>query len=268
VKKAYVSNLLRKFRLLPLTDKVRFYLHAFQNRKINRHFRKENPDVKLPPDYLLYESFQLHYPNYYLDGFETAKDVVDALRPHTSFKDQRILDWGCGPGRLIRHLPALVGNGCTFYGTDYNQKSIDWCSQNLADINFNQNSLAALLPYAGNFFDIIYGYSIVTHLSEQHHFAWYTELMRVLKPGGVLFLTTQGDNYKVKLTAAELLTFNQGQVVVRGDVKEGHRTYSAFQPTGFMQRLFEKDEVVQHLTPKADAGTWLPQDIWIVRKRN
>ena len=163
-------------------------------------------------------------------------------------------------------MPETIGNGCEYYGTDYNAKSIDWCSKNLSGIHFNLNSLNAELPYADNFFDVIYGISIFTHLSEKLHFDWFKELYRTLKPGGILFLTTQGTNFIGKLTSGELEIFQNGDLVVRGNVKEGHRTYSAFQPKKFIQKLFENCMIEEHIEPEPESGKGIPQDIWIVRK--
>jgi SAM-dependent methyltransferase len=236
------------------------------NRKINHDFRAAHPDVPLPPDYLLYESFRINYAKYYTDGIETAKWLIEYFRKHIDLKDRRILDWGCGPGRIIRHLPALLGDGCGYYGTDYNAESIDWCKKNLRGIKFSKNSLAPNLHYPDDFFDVIYGISILTHLSEQFHYGWFNELQRVLKPGGIMFLTTQGDNFKVKLTKCELKIFEEGRLVVRGKTKEGHRTFSAFQPKDFMERLFASVKILEHAEIKPGKGQWLPQDIWIIRK--
>jgi len=266
MKKGQISNLLRRLGLMYFTDWVRYYMQKFKNRKINRDFKIKYPDVKLPPDYLIYESFQINYQKYYTDSIETVTWLTDHLRKHIELKDKRILDWGCGPGRIIRHLPNVVGNGCEYFGTDYNKKTIDWCVNNLSGIQFNNNSLAAQLPYEDNFMDVIYGISIFTHLSEQLHYDWYTELYRVLKPKGIMFLTTQGDNFKIKLTNAELNKYNDNQLIVRGNVKEGHRTYSAFHPQGFMRKLFSNAEILEHIEIKSETGDWLPQDIWIIRK--
>lgn len=267
MRKGQVSNILRSFGLIYLTDWIRYYIQSFTNRKVNREFKKNNPGVKLPPDYLIYESFQINYAKYYTGSIDTAKWVTGHIGKHIELKNLKILDWGCGPGRVIRHLPAVAGNGCEYYGTDYNQKSVEWCRENLPGITFSLNSLQASLPYPTDFFNAIYGISIFTHLSEPLHYEWFRELYRVLSPGGVLFLTTQGDNFKIKLTDRELANYEKGELIVRGKVKEGHRTFSAFHPEGFMKKLFADAEILEHIVTEPGNGKWLPQDIWLVRKK-
>lgn len=261
-----ISNLLRFFGLIYLTDWIRYYIEKVKNQKQNKSFKSKHPDLILPPDYLLYESFQLSYSKYYNGGLDTAKWLSDHFKKHIDLKSCNVLDWGCGPGRVIRHMPEVIGSDSHYYGTDYNSKSIQWCSKNLSNINFNTNSLKAELPYENDFFDVIYGISIFTHLSEEMHYNWYNELYRTLKPGGILFLTTHGDNYKAKLTQSEIEKFDKGELIERGKVKEGHRTYTAFQPKSFMENLFSNATILEHIETLPDGGGWLPQDIWIIRK--
>lgn len=266
MKRGEISNLLRKLRLLYFTDWIRYNVQKFENRTINNQFKKENPEVKLPPDYLMYESFRLNYRKYFVEGRESAKSLINHFERHIELKNKVILDWGCGPGRIIRHFPFLIGNGCEFLGTDYNKNSIDWCSKNLPGIKFNNNSLKAELPYESNSIDVIYGLSIFTHLSEKMHHDWIDELFRILKPNGIMLLSTQGENFIPKMTDEEIEIFKQNKLVVRGNVKEGHRTYSAFHPKEFMKKLFSKLEILEHVEnpPKNDKS--FPQAIWIVKK--
>ena len=77
--KGLISNLLRKFRLMYLVDWLRYYTMKFKNRKINNKFISEHPDVKIPPDYLMYESFQINYHKYYTESFEAAQSLVGCL---------------------------------------------------------------------------------------------------------------------------------------------------------------------------------------------
>ena len=265
MQKGKISNLLRSLRLMHLVDRLRYYNQKLTNRYINKEFKKNNTDVILPSDYLMYESFQVNYKKYYTDGIDTAKWIEEYFSKYKELKNLKILDWGCGPGRIIRHLPKIIGNNCEFYGTDYNENSIKWCAENLPGIKFNKNDLKAKLPYPDNFFDVIYGISIFTHLSEQMHYDWCKELHRILNKNGILFLTTQGNIFNVKFTDIEKSRFETGKLIVRGQVKEGHRTYSAFQPKEFMIKLFDNVEILEHVEKEPESN-WLPQDIWIVRK--
>ncbi|MDR2384142.1 MAG: class I SAM-dependent methyltransferase [Tannerella sp.] len=206
----------------------------------------------------------MNYDKYYTGSIDTVNWLIEHFSKYIELKNKKILDWGCGPGRVIRHLPSMIGNGCEFYATDYNEKSIEWCSENLHGIRFNKNTIEAKLPYPDNYFDVIYGISIFTHLSEQMHYNWYNELLRILKKEGILFVTTQGDNFKSKLLPSELAQYSQGKLLVRESGKEGHRTFSAFQPKAFMQNLFKNVEILLHEETKP--LNYLPQDVWIIRK--
>lgn len=267
MKKQAISKFLRNLRLLQPADYLRFYLEKIRNREKNQRFLNNNPGIKLPPDYLIYESFQLDYQKYFTESEDTAQWLASLLKKHIEMKGIKILDWGCGPGRVIRHLPKFTESKSEFFGTDFNAKSIAWCSGNLPGIQFNRNLLDAQLPYSDSFFDVIYGISVFTHLSKNLHFSWFEELYRVLKPGGIMLFTTQGINFKEKLNNNELKNFDEGKLVIRGKTKEGHRTYSAFHPKKFMEKLFAPAEILEHIERKPDNGGWLPQDVWIIKKQ-
>lgn len=183
--KSYISGLLRKMNLLSPAEKTRFYLQKLKYRSENETFTKEHPDFILPPEYFIYETYRLNYKWYYEDGKNTAEEIVTLFSKYydLSKPDKRILDWGCGPGRIVRHLPALLPN-TEVYGTDYNEKYIKWCSENLKHINFSLNKIDPPMNFSNSFFDAIIGLSIFTHLSEKNHFEWINELYRISKFGG------------------------------------------------------------------------------------
>jgi len=133
-------------------------------------------------------------------------------------------------------------------------------------VTFDLNGLEANLPYDDHTFDIIYGISIFTHLSKAMHEAWIKELHRVLDHGGILLLTMQGENFKSKLSSAEKTKFDKGQLIVRGKVKEGHRTYSAFHPDIYLEKLFEEFTVLEKITEETSEKEYTPQDTWILKK--
>lgn len=262
-----ITYLIRRLGLMHLLDLLRFRIQQVRRFNSNRTFVRRHPEVALPPDYLMYESFQLHYQKYYEGGREVAGWIVAQLTPHLPFDQTRLLDWGCGPGRVIRHLPSIIKEpGVSFYGTDYNARSIDWCQKNLPGIHFSQNQLAPPLGYENDFFDAIYGISIFTHLSEESHRQWMQELLRVTKPGGLLLLTTHGDAYKVKLTGEEQQRYAQGQLIERSQAIEGHRVFTAFQPPVYFRQLVAPyADIIAH-TPGKPQSWGIEQDVWLIKK--
>ncbi|KPK85166.1 MAG: hypothetical protein AMS27_08200 [Bacteroides sp. SM23_62_1] len=264
--KGYLSIILRKMLLMHVVDYLRYYLQRIRNYRKNREFRLKNPDVLLPPDYILYESFQIDYDSYYNQGLDSSRQMVDYFKKYRKLINLKILDWGCGPGRIIRHLPELTKSECEYYGTDYNKKTIEWCSRNIPNVKFSLNQLHPPLSYEDKFFDIIIAVSVFTHLSEVMHHAWFKELTRICKKNGIIYITTQGRSFRSKLTGMEIRLFDEGKLVTRGKVKLGHRTYCAFQPLEFMMQLFQGFELIEHIE-RASEGNYIPQDIWIIRKR-
>jgi SAM-dependent methyltransferase len=255
----------RKIGLMPLLDRVYFFLNKFWFIKKNKRFKKNNPSVKIPPDYMIYESFRLDYKNYYDDGRDSAAWLVKQWADCISLDNLKILDWGCGPARVIRHLPEFLPNSQLF-AVDYNRQTIEWCKENIEGIQFIKNELEPPLPFPDSSFDLIYALSVFTHLSKENHYKWIEELDRLLKPGGILFFTTQGDSFKSKLTESEKKRFSKKLLVVRDNVKEGHRLFSTFHPMEFIQSLFsERWKVLKFI--QGTMQNWGPeQDTWMVQK--
>ncbi|RYY66632.1 MAG: class I SAM-dependent methyltransferase, partial [Chitinophagaceae bacterium] len=237
------SLFLRSMRaagLMPLVDRLWFGYNRLRFRGRNARFRAAHPGIALPPDYMLYESYRMDQELYFTDGQATARWVIDQLSAYAPLEGARLLDWGCGPARVLRHLPALLP-GARFAGSDYNGATIDWCRAHIPGIDFRRNGVLPPLAFEDTSFDAAYALSVLTHLSEEAHAAWLTELHRILRPGGLLLLTTHGAAFEQKLTAGERALFQKGSIVVHAVEKEGHRSYAAFQPKAFMETLFSRN---------------------------
>ncbi len=256
----------RKLGLIHVFDKVKFRYIQAKNRKVNQAFLKENPDVVLPPDYLIFETFHLNYRSYYFGGRSSAKDIVAEVSQHIALKNKKILDWGCGPGRIIRHMHEFVED-CEVYGVDYNPTNLDWCKENIPNVHFSKNEINPPLNFDAQSMDFIYGISIFTHLSAPNHEAWMNELARVCKSGGVVYLTSHGPIYKRILTEQEQNRYDEGKLVNRGNAVEGHRVYAAFHPPAYFRALIETHFEVLHYREGLEESWGIDQDHWIIRKR-
>lgn len=144
--------------------------------------------------------------------------------------------------------------------------TLQWCSSNINNVSFLKNELLPPLRFMSNELDSIYSLSIITHLSLQSHYLWINELHRVLKPGGILIITSQGDEFKSKLNESELKDFNQGQLVIRETQIEGNRSYSAFQPIRFMHELLKDFKLLKFIKGNSPESIHGEQDTWIVQK--
>ncbi|MFZ3169377.1 MAG: class I SAM-dependent methyltransferase [Candidatus Methanoperedens sp.] len=109
-------------------------------------------------------------------------------------KGSKILDFGCGWGRMTRFfLRDLPGEDV--WGVDVGLDMISQCHKHFRTGHFElvKPTPPTTLPKAS--FDIIYAYSVFSHLNEEVSLAWIQELAQLLKPGGLLLVTTQGRRF-------------------------------------------------------------------------
>lgn len=100
----------------------------------------------------------------------------------------RILDWGCGCGRIARYLAR---NAREFSGCDIDRDNVAWCQEHLPG-RYSVSSLRPPLPYEDGAFDLIYGVSVFTHFRSEIEALWLVELRRVATPGALLLMTVHG----------------------------------------------------------------------------
>lgn len=267
--KYQVLRVLRAARALGVVDRVRLaYASASAGRR-NRAFALAHPGFATPPPHLAFDAFNhVDWAAYREGGLAHARVFAGVLRealPGTGPLD--VLEWGCGPGRLVRHLQALLGDRAVrLTGTDSNPESIAWCRAHLEGIRFEENDLEPPLPFPDGSFDAACCFSVFTHLSEAVQLAWARELARVLRPGGVLACTTHGERHRHLLaSAAERARFDAGELVVQGNYREGRKWFLAMHPERFVRdRLLAGWEDVRLVAVPPGAG--FPQDLWIARK--
>jgi SAM-dependent methyltransferase len=118
-----------------------------------------------------------------------------------AFRDgDRILDLGCGSGRMIRHLLPLAG-GCEIWGTDIEAESILWCQRHLSPpFHFATTTKFPHLPFEDRSFRFVYCGSLFTHIDDLAD-AWLLELRRILAPDGRLYLTLHDNSTIEQLEA-------------------------------------------------------------------
>jgi len=256
---------LRTIRLLNLADFFLYLKDRISNFRINRRFLTDNKNCCFPPPHLAFDAYgTTSIPHYFETGIRNAQLIANFINEYILTGTVKILDWGCGPGRIIRHIGKFLHHkSFNLYGSDYNKASIHWCQNKLPNICFTLNNLIPPFEYQSNFFDCVYALSVFTHLSKNMHFAWIKELRRILKPNGILIITTHGlTSSQNRLLNHEREKFDSGKLVVRSKIKEGSKWYLAYQPRMFMQNTLLKDFEILFLGEAA----YYEQDIWVAKK--
>src|SRR5215469_4115255 len=108
-------------------------------------------------------------------------------------QNDTILDVGCGGGRTVSKLAAAATQG-KVYGLDYSPESVAASTRNNArsiasgHVQIRQESVSQL-PFSGGLFDLVT--AVETHYYWPDLPADLGEILRVLKPGGVLVIIAE-----------------------------------------------------------------------------
>src|SRR5439155_26776504 len=119
------------------------------------------------------------------------------LQPH-----ERVLDLGCGIGRMAVALTRYLDHRGSYEGLDIVEAGIKWCTKHvtprfpsfrfqLADVfNSHYNPKGKFkpseyrLPYQADDFDFVFLTSVFTHMFAPEVENYLSEVHRVLRPGG------------------------------------------------------------------------------------
>lgn len=119
----------------------------------------------------------------------------------------RVLNVGCGTFLNLPELPTHV----TYAGTDVDERAVAACRVRYPKLRFETCGPLSL-PFPDHGFDAAYATEVIEHSLEPE--TWLREVMRVVKPGGRVLLTTP--NYAsvslnvIESTALELVARVQG----------------------------------------------------------
>lgn len=139
--------------------------------------------------------------------FSRLVDYCD-LKPNSS-----VLDIGCGIGRLALPLTSYLNSMGSYIGFDVVKFGVIWCSKNITKAypNFTfewvnlandlykkqgKNASGYSFPYATHSFDLVFAFSVFTHMQPNEVQQYLIESFRVLKPGGKAYFTFFVQNNK------------------------------------------------------------------------
>ena len=199
-------------------------------------------------------------------GEENARFVASVLSRAGVAMSGRALDFGCGCGRIARWWPQL-GHELELHGCDPNPELAAWCGENLPGFTATRSEEEPPAPYPDDHFDIVYAFSIFTHLPTESQDAWLDELHRILRPGGALLFTTNGGLAASSLPYRELAAFARGEPITLFAESAGSNLCAAYRPSRYVgEHMLRRFEPVLSL-PAETGRSPLQQDTYVARKR-
>ncbi len=269
--KRILKQFLYRFGLGPLAERLYFNVKTATPTVLWREVVVRigrSTGLPVPPGHLIYDVIACRWADVYL---KSGRLLADNLKETLTELDrlpvdgQRILDFGCGCGRLTRHL--LSDFEAEIYGSDYNARLVEWCHDNLVDARFSVNELAPPLPYEAASFDLVVARSVLTHLTEEIQLEWIEEMARVIKPGGLFYFSMHGPELAAGLGPDQRRRFDEGQLVVTYTEAEGANLCSSYASPEFVRRRFLRRFALIRYEPGRPIAH-LRQDVYVLQREN
>lgn len=195
-------------------------------------------------------------------GGEEKRALLKLLSQGWSFSGKRVLDFGCGSGRTLRHFLREAEEG-EFWGADIDGPSIDWLRRSLSPpFHLLHSQREPPLEFDRSSFDLIWALSVFTHLTD-NSLAWLRELHSLLRPNGLLIATYMG-----RWTSLWLLGEPWDEDSVGMNILRTEQSWEAGGPLVLMSDWWVHEHwgrgfKVEQVLPEMNGQTWV-----LLRKRD
>jgi SAM-dependent methyltransferase len=171
------------------------------NLKSALYFMPEDLNCNFPDDVIQKRIGAMNSFQFSLTGLTLAKQFIRVVEDYSNLpfsNNKLIIDWGCGSGRVSRHIIGGLDSSQRFIGFDIDEQAISWANKNIRPYFFKSNLNPPLEIDSGSA-DIIYAYSVLTHLALNDMRMWINEAARVIKKDGYFIFTILGETAFIDL---------------------------------------------------------------------
>lgn len=150
-------------------------------------------------------------PDYFAEY--KVRDIANLLSVTTSFSPQRIVDFGAGIGTSVPYFRKYFPKA-SITCLDVSQKSLEIGMSNFeceAEFQFFDGRI---VPICDNSVDLVFVACVFHHIPLEEHIALLTELRRVLRPGGALFLYEHNPYNPLTVHAVNTCPLDENAVLI------------------------------------------------------
>ena len=236
------------------------------------------------------------------DYAKVARRLFEVLVETTELRaGERVLDVGCGTGRVAAPLVEHLGPDGSYEGFDRDPARIAWCNERIAPLHPNfrfqpveafnsprqKGTVAAgevTFPYPPAEFDLVFLFSVFTHMLPDGVERYLAEIARVLRPDGRTLITwfllnddsrralsEQRDVRRNTANNAQESSFPHDLGVCRVANRAAPEAVVAYDE-GFVRETYERsglviEEPIRYGSWIGREGTLMNQDVVLARPR-
>lgn len=125
-------------------------------------------------------------------GPAVAGMVCSILNETIGTKGIKVLDFGCGSGRVALPLSEMLDNG-SVHGADVDEDAVEYVRLlQKSNCTASKSPVSPPLDFPDSSFDAVYSISVWSHFDEALGASWLEEMSRVLRPGGIAIISIAG----------------------------------------------------------------------------
>jgi SAM-dependent methyltransferase len=118
-------------------------------------------------------------------------DLAAQRHAHKALKEfDCTLEFGCGSGRILRYV---ADGKSAIHACEVNETVAEFTKQSFPTVEVYHSPLMPPLHYEDGKFDLVYSFSVFSHLPLDVENTWLSELIRVGAPGCLFLLSIHGD---------------------------------------------------------------------------
>jgi len=138
--------------------------------------------------------------------YKPHESVVELIKLFNRNGVKRVLDLGCGSGR---HTVYLAKQGFDVHGLDNSKSGLKMARRWLDELKLKghlvNSSCYSQFPFKDDFFDAIISVQVIHHARLKDILKCISEIFRVLKPGGYVFVTVTKNRMKGRASKVKVI---------------------------------------------------------------